>query len=299
MKISRKRLRKIINEFLDTSRPMIDQPIPDLKDLSNTSVYDQLTNSERAAFVSAMGIAGDSGIPGTSQELNEGDVISFRQHQRALPDLDGDITPNDLRAAGLAPVHHLPPTPEEEEGQAAEPETPAEEAPAVDTKEMEEGKAFAILSYVLNFLGIPFWLVPLIMRNNSFSLYHAKQYLILWLAGAAGSRTSVMRVCSASTRRSKYSGTATSATRASTTNPSAHSPRGEGSDSRSIPAPGLRLASSLIRLDLASARRRSAPVPPGRRPSRGSRPGSEVDVELLFALVELGLEQAEAVEANR
>jgi len=115
MKINRRQLRKIINEFLDTSRPMIDQPIPDLKDLSNTSVYDQLTNSERAAFVSAMGIAGDAGVPGTSQELNEGDVLSFRRRQRDLPDLDGDITPDELRDADLATVHHLPPTPEEEE----------------------------------------------------------------------------------------------------------------------------------------------------------------------------------------
>ena len=115
MKISRKKLRKIINEFLDTTRPMVDQPIPDLKDLTSTSVYDQLTNSERAAFVSAMGIAGDAGITGTSQELNEGDVISFRQRQRELPDLDGYVTPYELRDADLAPVHHLPPTPEEEE----------------------------------------------------------------------------------------------------------------------------------------------------------------------------------------
>lgn len=118
MKISRKKLRKIINEFLDTTRPMVDQPIPDLKDLTSTSVYEQLTNSERAAFVSAMGIAGDAGITGTSQELNEGDVISFRQRQRELPDLDGDITPDELRDANLAPVHRLPSTPptrEEEE----------------------------------------------------------------------------------------------------------------------------------------------------------------------------------------
>jgi len=115
MKISRKRLRKIINEFLDTSRPMIDQPIPDLKDLSDTSVYDQLTNSERAAFISAMGVAGDAGVPGTNQELNEGDVLSFRRPPTILTDDDGDITPDELRDADLAAVHHLPPTPEEEE----------------------------------------------------------------------------------------------------------------------------------------------------------------------------------------
>lgn len=117
MKISRKRLRKIINEFLDASRPMVDQPIPDLKDLTATSVYDQLTNSERAAFVSAMRIAGDAGIPGTSQELNEGPVIRgpWGSDFDDDHDPDGDITDSELKNAGLAPVHHLPPTPEEEE----------------------------------------------------------------------------------------------------------------------------------------------------------------------------------------
>ncbi|MBN1268974.1 MAG: hypothetical protein JXB04_05260 [Kiritimatiellae bacterium] len=55
------------------------------------------------------------------------------------------------------------------------------------TPEVEEGKTFAILSYALNFIGLPFFLVPLIMRNNEFSLYHAKQNLILWLLGIVGS----------------------------------------------------------------------------------------------------------------
>ena len=51
--------------------------------------------------------------------------------------------------------------------------------------EVEEGRTFAILSYALGLVGLPFFLVPLIMRNNEFSLYHAKQCLILWLAGLA------------------------------------------------------------------------------------------------------------------
>jgi len=50
-------------------------------------------------------------------------------------------------------------------------------------KEIEEGRTFAILSYALGLIGLPFFLIPLIMRNNAFSLYHAKQCLILWLAG--------------------------------------------------------------------------------------------------------------------
>ncbi len=52
-------------------------------------------------------------------------------------------------------------------------------------KEVEEGRTFAILSYALGLIGLPFFLVPLIMRNNEFSLYHSKQCLMLWLAGIA------------------------------------------------------------------------------------------------------------------
>jgi uncharacterized membrane protein len=62
---------------------------------------------------------------------------------------------------------------------------PAAEAVAMSDQEIEEGKTFAILSYALSLIGIPFFIVPLIMRNNEFSLYHAKQNLILWLAGIA------------------------------------------------------------------------------------------------------------------
>jgi hypothetical protein len=65
------------------------------------------------------------------------------------------------------------------------PDTPPPAAPAaaIPAKEIEEGKAFAILSYVLSLIGLPFFLVPLITRNNAFSLFHAKQCLLLWLAG--------------------------------------------------------------------------------------------------------------------
>jgi len=62
-------------------------------------------------------------------------------------------------------------------------QTDATAAPA--SKEVEDGKAFAILSYALSFISIPFFLVPLIMRNNSFALFHAKQCLMIWLAGIA------------------------------------------------------------------------------------------------------------------
>lgn len=55
------------------------------------------------------------------------------------------------------------------------------------SQEVEEGRTFAILSYALSFIGLPFFLVPLIMRNNEFSLYHSKQCLMLWLAGIAAS----------------------------------------------------------------------------------------------------------------
>lgn len=81
------------------------------------------------------------------------------------------------------------PPPYEPPGQPAEPAPPPPPPPVApspaDPKEVEEGKVFAILSYALSFIGIPFFLVPLIMRNNHFSLYHAKQCLMIWIAGLA------------------------------------------------------------------------------------------------------------------
>jgi uncharacterized membrane protein len=61
----------------------------------------------------------------------------------------------------------------------------------MDQQEIEEGKAFAILSWALSIIGLPFFLVPLIMRNNEFSLFHAKQCLMVWLFSIAGSMISV------------------------------------------------------------------------------------------------------------
>lgn len=69
---------------------------------------------------------------------------------------------------------------------AAEEPPAAEAAPAANGKDVEEGKVFAVLSYALGIVGIPFFLVPLIMRNNDFSLYHSKQCLILALLMVAG-----------------------------------------------------------------------------------------------------------------
>jgi uncharacterized membrane protein len=63
----------------------------------------------------------------------------------------------------------------------------ADTAQAMSPQEIEEGKVFAVLSYVLCIFGVPFWILPLVMRNNDFALFHAKQCLMLWLAGFAGS----------------------------------------------------------------------------------------------------------------
>ncbi len=58
--------------------------------------------------------------------------------------------------------------------------------PAISDKEIADGKTMAILCYAINFVGFPFWIIPLIMRDNSFSLYHAKQCLVAWLLLAIG-----------------------------------------------------------------------------------------------------------------
>ena len=54
---------------------------------------------------------------------------------------------------------------------------------AMDPSVIANGKVFAILSYVLNIVGLPFCIVPLVMKDNAFSLYHAKQALGLWIVG--------------------------------------------------------------------------------------------------------------------
>lgn len=58
--------------------------------------------------------------------------------------------------------------------------------PAMTPGEVQDGKVFAILGYALNFVGVPFWLLPIILRNNDFSLYHGKQCMMLWLACLIG-----------------------------------------------------------------------------------------------------------------
>lgn len=65
-----------------------------------------------------------------------------------------------------------------------QPDTPpADAGTSLSQQEISEGKVFAILCYALSLIGLPFFLVPLIMRNNEFALYHAKQTLMIWLGG--------------------------------------------------------------------------------------------------------------------
>ncbi|MEA1928205.1 MAG: hypothetical protein U9N73_08345 [Candidatus Auribacterota bacterium] len=98
-------------------------------------------------------------------------------------------TPAEPNAPAAPPSPPPPPPPAAE----AAPPPPAEG----NSKEVEEGKAFAILSYVLSLIGLPFFLIPLIMRNNDFSLYHAKQTMMIWLVGIVGGVVSgiLMFIC--------------------------------------------------------------------------------------------------------
>ena len=103
MKVTRRQLKNIIKEFLDTSAKPTTQA---------TSTYDQATNSERAAFISAMGIAEKASKKGKVDALQEGPMIPFRPRPAStmtmspdeegqvidfpIEDEDGDITPEEL-----------------------------------------------------------------------------------------------------------------------------------------------------------------------------------------------------------
>lgn len=49
------------------------------------------------------------------------------------------------------------------------------------------GKALAVCSYAFNFVQLPFFAVPLVMQDNNFAIYHARQCLLMWLFAIASS----------------------------------------------------------------------------------------------------------------
>ena len=60
--------------------------------------------------------------------------------------------------------------------------------------DVQKGKLFATLCYACNFIQAPFWIVPLVMRDNAFSLYHAKQCLGQFLFVVAASIIGVLLI---------------------------------------------------------------------------------------------------------
>lgn len=78
-----------------------------------------------------------------------------------------------------------PGTPSPETPSTPPPPPPSNSGAGPSGKELDEGKLFAILSYAINIIGVPFWIAPLLMKNNEFALYHAKQAGFTWLAGFA------------------------------------------------------------------------------------------------------------------
>ena len=48
------------------------------------------------------------------------------------------------------------------------------------SSEMDEGKLYGFLAYLLGIIG--FWVVLLTKKDNKFAMYHAKQSLILFIA---------------------------------------------------------------------------------------------------------------------
>jgi uncharacterized membrane protein len=75
----------------------------------------------------------------------------------------------------------------EEQTQGTQPEPAVPPAGGADPnnpygypmEDVEEGKLFAILGYIIPFI----FLVPLIQKDNHFSLFHAKQVLLLAIGG--------------------------------------------------------------------------------------------------------------------
>jgi uncharacterized membrane protein len=60
------------------------------------------------------------------------------------------------------------------------PETGEDESALFSGEEIEDGMDGARFSYLFNFFGLPFCLIPLLKRDNGFSLFHARQAFLLW-----------------------------------------------------------------------------------------------------------------------
>jgi uncharacterized membrane protein len=59
---------------------------------------------------------------------------------------------------------------------------PIQELKPVFPLEVEEGRSIAVLSYALLLGMVPYFFLPLIWRNNEFTLYHAKQCHAIWVS---------------------------------------------------------------------------------------------------------------------
>ncbi len=47
----------------------------------------------------------------------------------------------------------------------------------------DAGRLFAVAAQASPFVGLPLWLVPFLLRDDAFSLYHAKQACLVYLGG--------------------------------------------------------------------------------------------------------------------
>lgn len=64
-----------------------------------------------------------------------------------------------------------------------EPATPPDEP--ITPEQIEEGKVMAAVAYGLTLLlALPMGLLPMVMRDNRYSLYHGKQAFMAWIVAA-------------------------------------------------------------------------------------------------------------------
>ena len=82
------------------------------------------------------------------------------------------------------PVQKPPPIPVARTVEAKKPR--AVLGQSMSAAEVEAGRTMAILCYALSFFGLPFFVVPLILRKDRFAVYHAWQCLALCLAALIG-----------------------------------------------------------------------------------------------------------------
>jgi uncharacterized membrane protein len=141
---------------MDPKKPTHPKPPPDLSTISNWDEFDRGTPPMGAPAIE-------------DQELGQAPAYALRDEELGLPP---SYDPAEgARQASHAVAHYATP-----------PFSAAPVPQEMTTAVIEDGKTMAIVSHLSAFTFLPLFVIPFLQKNNAFSLYHARQAAVAYVA---------------------------------------------------------------------------------------------------------------------